>query len=156
MNLQWSYQIAVTVFAPVAVGAVFTFLSVWLSGRNANKTAQRQSDLAAKIKLADFRQTWINQLRDCLSEFESMAMISDRRLEELEKLHRLAQKIRLLMNRNDSRYERLSEVIDQLIKDLDPDGRADIVRESTALLQDILKAEWEVLKRDLSYTAPVG
>jgi hypothetical protein len=31
-----------------------------------------------------------------------------------------------------------------------------IVRESTALLQDILKAEWEVLKRDLSYTAPVG
>jgi hypothetical protein len=154
--LQWSFQIAVFLFAPLAVGAVFSFLSAWLSGRNANKAAQRQNDLTAKMKLADFRQAWINQLRDTLSEFQSRAMISDRQLVELQELHRLAQKIRLLMNKDDANYGRLSNMIDLLISDTDPEGRAETVREATPLLQNILKAEWEVLKRDLSYKAPVG
>jgi hypothetical protein len=59
-----------------------------------------------------------------------------------------------LMNKNDPNYGRLSNMIDLLIADIDPEGRADTVSKSTPLLQDILKAEWEVLKRELSYTAP--
>jgi hypothetical protein len=143
------------IFAPLAMGAVFTFLSVWLSGRNATKNTERQNNLAAKMKLADFRQAWINQLRDCLADLQARGLMSDYKDEELLELYRIAAKVRLLMNKGDENYGALSNLIDLLIGNADQNGRIKCVRDLTPLSQKILKAEWEVLKRDLSYKAPV-
>jgi hypothetical protein len=43
-----------------------------------------------------------------------------------------------------------------LVGNADPGNKLQIAQEMTPLCQDILKAEWEVLKRDLSYTVPLG
>ena len=78
-----STQVSVAVFAPLAVGAVFTFLSIWISGRNTRNNTHIQNDLASKMKLADFRQQWINQLRDSFAEFQGRALTSTNTPEEL-------------------------------------------------------------------------
>jgi hypothetical protein len=151
--MTFSTQIAVTIFVPLAVGAFFAFLTAWVAGRNASKNAERQNDLAAKMKLADFRQGWINQLRDSLAEFESLAVSWDYDPPEKNtQLHRLAVKIRLSMNPKDNNYEKLSTMLDALMKDADPQASAATAEELTRISQDVLKKEWEVLKRDLRYT----
>jgi hypothetical protein len=152
--LSVSSQVTITIFVPLAVGAFFTFLSVWLSGRNARSNAERQNDLAAKMKLADFRQAWINQLRDCLADLQARGLMSSHKDDEMLELFRIAAKVCLLMNKGDTHYTTLSNLMDLLIRNADQDSRIKYVRELTPLSQDILKTEWEVLKRDLSYHPP--
>jgi hypothetical protein len=154
--LTFTNQVAITVFVPLAVAAFFSFLSIVISGGNATKNAQRQNDLTAKMKLADFRQAWINELRDCFSELQSLGITPSPDPTEIREVHRLATKIRLHMNRNDPNYRNLDKLIDRLITNADRDDKLQIVQEMTQLCQDILKAEWKVLKRDLNYDAPVG
>ena len=149
-------QVTITIFVPLAVGAFFTFLSVSLSSRNASKNAQRQNDLAAKLKLAEFRQAWINELRDSLSRFQSQGLTNTYKPDELSELYRLAAKIRLLMNKSDPHYSNLSNSIDLLLGNSNQDGRDRVVSDLTPVIQTILKTEWEVLKRDLSYEAPIA
>jgi hypothetical protein len=156
MPLTVSSQVTITIFVPLAVGAVFTFLSIWLSGRNANKNAQRQSDLASKLKLAEFRQNWINDLRNTLSELQAKGLVNTYTPDELKDLYRLAAKVRLLMNNEDPEYKGLSDSIDLLLLNANEDGRIKLVRDLTPVMQKILKTEWEVLKKDLSYEAPVA
>jgi hypothetical protein len=156
MPLTVSSQVTITIFVPLAVGAVFTFLSVWLSGRNANKNAQRQNDLAAKLKLAEFRQKWISDLREALSEFQAKGLTNTYHPDELRELYRLAAKIRLLMNNNDPEYQDLSNSIDLLLLNANDGGRVKLVRDLTPVMQKILKTEWEVLKQDLSYETAIA
>jgi|HubBroStandDraft_6_1064221.scaffolds.fasta_scaffold23382_5 hypothetical protein len=155
-RLTFTDQIAIAIFYPLAVGAFFSFLSSWLSGRNATKNAQRQNDLAARMKLADFRQAWINELRNCLSESQSRGITSNLDRREMQELRRIATKIRLLMNKQDTNYAKLDILIAALVGDADQGNKLQIGQEMTPLCQDILKAEWEVLKRDLSYMVPLG
>src|SRR5258708_885555 len=115
----FSNQVAIAIFYPLAVGIIFSFLSVWLSGRTADRNAQRQNDLAAKMKLADFRQAWINDLRDCLSQLQSRGLASKHNPKELQELCRLALKIRFLMNKKDADYGRLDNLIGLLIESTD-------------------------------------
>ena len=140
---------------PLAVGTVFTFLSIWLSGRNANKNARRQNDLAAKLKLAEFRQKWINDLREAMSEFQAGGLVNKYETGELKELYRLAARIRLMMNNKDPEYGSLSNSIDVLLLNANEEGRIKLVRDLIPVMQKILKTEWEVLKRDLSYEAPI-
>ncbi len=155
MTLTFTNQIAIAIFYPLLAAAAFTFLSAWLSGRNAARNARAQNELAARMKLADFRQAWIDQLRDCISELQGHALSrSWDQPPELQELRRLAAKIRLLMSKTDSKYPDLTSRLEFLLTNANVESRFIYVSEMTPLSQDILKAEWEVLKRDLSYKAP--
>lgn len=145
MRLTFTSQAAITLFYPLLAGVILTLLTVWLSGRNATKNARSQNDLAGKLKLADFRQAWINELRNCASELQSRSLEPAPR--DAKELERLAHKIRLLMNPKDSNYPELSKLIDELLGD---PGYGE-VNQMTTLTQTILKTEWEVLKSDLRY-----
>jgi hypothetical protein len=153
MQLTFSNQVAIAVFFPLAMGTVFTFLTVWVSGRNAGANARRQNELAARMKLADFRQAWINELRNCFSDFQSRGII--REPMEVREMQRIAFKIRLLMNKKDVNYGSLDSLIRRLLDNADQQASMKIVEEMTPVCQGILKEEWEVLKRDLSYNAPL-
>lgn len=157
-----STQVSIAFFAPLAVGAVFTFLSIWISGINSKRNAQRQDelawkmkvadqDLAVKMKLADFRQAWINQLRDCLADLQAFGLVSKYGDDEMLQIYRLSLKVRFLMNKEDPKYPALSNLIDLLTGNADVNGRIKIVRELVPLTQEILRTEWKVLKRDLKY-----
>ncbi len=165
--MQITDQISVALFYPLLGAALFYFLSILVSSRNATQNAQRQNetallnaqqqnDLAAKIKLAEFRQAWINELRNCFADFRSRAITTDletREPQELQELQRLANKIRLLMNREDKNYAGLDALLAQLLRETDQNVRMQRAEQMTPLCQDILKAEWEVLKHDLRYDA---
>ncbi|MGC2106427.1 MAG: hypothetical protein WA647_15130 [Candidatus Acidiferrum sp.] len=153
MQLTFSNQIAIAVFFPLAMATVFTFLTVWLSGRNAAVNARRQNELAARMKLADFRQAWINELRNCFSDFQSRGTM--REPMEVREMQRIAFKIRLLMNKKDANYGSLDSLIRGLLGNTDQQAAMKIVEEMIPLCQAILKEEWEVLKRDLSYSGPL-
>jgi hypothetical protein len=147
MQLTFSNQIAIAVF-PTRDGNRLYLLTVRLSGRNAAANVRRQNELAARMRLADFRQAWINELRNCFSDFQSRGII--REPMEVRDLQRIAVKIRLLMNKKDANYSGLDLLIRRLLDNSDQQASTKAVEEMIPLCQAILKEEWEVLKRDLS------
>ncbi|MGB2645124.1 MAG: hypothetical protein WA530_17255 [Candidatus Acidiferrum sp.] len=70
-------------------------------------------------------------------------------------MQRIAFKIRLLMNKKDANYGSLDSLIRGLLGNTDQQAAMKIVEEMIPLCQAILKEEWEVLKRDLSYSGPL-
>src|SRR5437762_7104392 len=75
---------------------------------------------------------------------------------ETLELTRLAQKVRMLINKDDINYQELSNSMNLLTKSEDAKARQAYVQAMTPLSQKILKAEWEVLKRDLNYKPSTG
>ena len=59
------------------------------------------------------------------------------------------------MNNEDPEYASLSNSIDVLLLNANEEGRIKLVRDLIPVMQKIPKTEWEVLKRDLSYEAPI-
>jgi lipid A disaccharide synthetase len=146
-----SNQASVLIFAPLVFAAIFTLLNAWLLARNATKNAEVQNDLATKRKLADFRQAWLNELRDCLSELQSIALVPGSEQSDLRQQYRIFIKVRLLMNKKDQNYDQLNA----LMHNANIESRAKIVQDLISVSQDILKTEWDILKRDLKYSTPL-
>ncbi len=90
-----------------------------------------------------------------MSDFQACGLVNAYGTEKLKELYRLAAKIRLMMNNKDAEYEALSGSIDLLLLNANEEGRIKLVRDLVPVMQKILKTEWEVLKRDLSYEVPV-
>src|SRR5437764_9428913 len=112
-----STQIAVVLFLPLLAAAILTFLTAWITARSATKNAKAQIDIAAALKLADFRQAWINELRDCISllQTKSLDVTTLDKHRDASEIERLAYKIHLLMNPNDPNYSEISGYIDSLV-----------------------------------------
>lgn len=159
-QLTLSTQLGIFIFLPLFAAASLTFLTAaisnWTATKNAraqNEVAERnakaQIEIAAALKLADFRQAWINELRDCISTLQtkSLDVPTLDKPRDASEIERLAYKIRLLMNPNDENYQALSGYIDSLVEE----GDYPTVNNLTSLAQIILKTEWGVLKRDLKY-----
>jgi hypothetical protein len=75
------------------------FLTAWFakqSGALALKGVERQLALSVALKVAEFRQQWINTLRDSMAELQALAVTEGF---ETPEFHRLGLKIDLLMNR---------------------------------------------------------
>ena len=144
-------QLSIFILVPMAVAALFTYLSTRVASKTASDNADRQIDLTSRVKLADFRQGWINDLRDSFAELQSCALTNTFSDVEMTTLYRLSAKIHLLMNREDPRYVQVSGAVMAITSNANPAGRARVVQELTALAQDVLKTEWEVLKVDLRY-----
>jgi len=106
-----------------------------------------QLQWSAQVKIAEFRQQWINDLRDAMSSYQSIA-IGPEALENPD-LYRFGTKIELLMNRNDRKYEDLSRAMYAFLKAGDRPGRFECNKPFVTISQDILKDEWEVLKQEL-------
>ena len=151
IHITTTAQLSIFILVPLAVGALFTFLSTIVASRTASANADRQIDLTSRVKLADYRQNWINDLRDSFAELQSCALTNKFTDVEMPKLYLLSAKIHLLMNREDLRYAKVSGAIMAITNNANPEGRARAVQELTALAQDVLKTEWEVLKVDLRY-----
>jgi hypothetical protein len=163
-QLTFSAQIGIFIFVPLLAATMLAFLTAVISNRTATKNARAQNDVAernakaqietaAALKLSDFRQAWINDLRDCISKLQTKSLVhKDEPSRENSEIERLAYKIRLLMNPTDPNYAALASHIASLVED----GDYDTVNSVTSLAHTILKTEWEVLKRDLKYEQVAG
>lgn len=136
----------------VIASAVIARRSNDATARLAAQGVDNQIRLNSTVKIAEFRQHWINDLRAAMAKLYSIALMRDEN--DTSELYEQSAKIQLLMNRNDKRYEELVGRMEQII--LAP-SRNQRVEQSEAFIrvsQDILKNEWEVLKRDLAHIPP--
>ena len=143
-----------------ALSAGAVAFSGWRTSRAATKGSgvalegvQRQIEFQRGVKIAEFRQAWINDLRESMSKFQSMGVTPnlDHALEP--EFYRLGTKIELLMNRKDTRYAALQQLLYQFLQAKSTEEKYACNGPYIELCQDILKTEWDVLKRDLASAA---
>jgi hypothetical protein len=98
------------------------------------------------MKLSDFRQAWINGLRDCLAELQSIGMTPDQEAKRNQRFYELGTKIELMMNNKDEDYEPLQKIMYRLLSATNQEEKYGCNAEFVEVCQRILKREWKVLK----------
>ncbi|MFN3475850.1 MAG: hypothetical protein ACK4ZW_17565 [Blastomonas sp.] len=143
-------DLAAVISASAAAGAtIFVLIAAWINARTARANARLQARISQRIKRAEFRQGWINSLREAFIEFQKTTFA--RRADSAEELVEQAARIMLLMNRSDPQFEELRKCMGQQLDGMTAKGRAsrstndDFIKIS----QSILKREWEVTKNEL-------
>ncbi|MCB1694178.1 MAG: hypothetical protein KDI19_15510, partial [Pseudomonadales bacterium] len=125
--------------------------AAWYSTRRALKVEQKKINFEGTLKVAEFRQTWINDLRDAMAEFQSYGVVPDQNPSQERKFYELGTKIELLMNPSDPDYGALSATLYNFL--ITADGNTIEKYSNNSLFVDlcqrILKREWERLKTDI-------
>jgi|SRR5580698_4084887 hypothetical protein len=137
-------------------------LAVGYLGKRASQNAaakalhgiERQIAFDHAAKIAEFRQAWINDLREAMATFQSIGIPKDDPAEQ--ELRRIRTKIELLMNRRDDKYPELHRLMHDMGNAIANDDSSWFNAPFVELCEDILKTEWEVLKRDLANGASPG
>ncbi|MCA0948491.1 hypothetical protein LCM08_26475 [Salipiger pacificus] len=134
-----------------AISAIVAWASAWYSTRRALRTEQSKLGFQSTLKISEFRQNWINELRDSMSDFQSHGILPGNDPTTDREFYRLGTKIELLMNPNDPDYKELSDLMYRFL--MASDGEAIDKYGNNAefidVCQRILKREWERLKSDL-------
>lgn len=110
-----------------------------------------ERELSRKMKLAEFRQDWINHLRDDLAEIASLtvnpAALEGQRIHELNKR---TGRVRLRLNLTEPLSKKLLLAMNAASEQSKQDDEGEL---QTALVnagQELLKFEWDRLKSDLA------
>jgi len=151
---------ALTAISPAVLPLIGVFIGAWLtsratlrSSRNALTGIRLQMTLQAEIKLSDFRQAWINILRDCLAELQSIGMTPGKEAQKEQRFYELGTKVELLINNKDEDYEPLQKIMYRLLFSETIEDKYRCNAEFVEVGQRILKREWEVLKVSLRAAA---
>ena len=149
---EWDWS-ALAAFGAACIAAVVGVYGIWRS----NKTAASTLQATYELKILEFRQNWIDNLRVEMIGFQSIisANIFEKNIpvETISKLNAHGKAIQLLMNVNDLDYDKLLELMTKMLKESskmppDIDAMSTCSSEFTTLCQAILKREWERLKSD--------
>lgn len=138
----WSFALPLIASLLALIGVAVTVIVQW---RNFN----RQLKSAHALKVAEMRQSWINDLRAAMATFQSYGVTPDLDQDREREFYESGTKIELMMNRNDENYERLESAMYAFLRAKDIREKYEKNPEYLAVCQDILKTEWEVLKRDI-------
>lgn len=110
----------------------------------------RQIEYQTAAKLAEFRQAWINELRDCMSEVQSYGVTPELDHDRERAFYKFGTKVELLMNRSDPRFHELQDRMYEFLAAKTRDEKYRCNAPFIQLCQGILKVEWETLKRELN------
>ena len=152
---QFWYLIGVAIISGSAA-----FFGNWLSSRTALKAStnallgvDRQMRLQGGAKVAEFRQAWINELREAMANYQSYAVTPNLNQHETREYYKFGTQIELLMNRKDLNYARLEETMYDFLRARTTEEKYRCNDPYVRVCQDILKTEWEVLKAQLAEAA---
>jgi hypothetical protein len=115
-----------------------------------SKNFTRQVRSANALKIAEMRQQRINNLRDAMSAFQSYGVTPDLDHQSEREFYAHGTKIELMMNPQDPNFPELQSCMYRLF------GATTVGEKYAAnpayvdVCQRILKAVWEVLKRELA------
>ncbi len=140
------------------VGALFGGLVAWRNGWLTTRTTQQ-------IKHADYRQAWIDKLREEMARFRRLAAENDGTVICDAVVKESMSTIVLRMDKDDPDYGELTRLMgvvadrsfasrnkeDEKAKEA-RDAANDAIADFLLVSQRILKREWEVTKRDLHAT----
>lgn len=142
--------LVISVLIPL-LSAIFAAISSWYATRKALKTEHHKMRFDGVLKIAEFRQEWINTLRDEMAEFQSYGILPGSDPGKERDFYRLGTKIELLMNPHDPDYLELQEHMYNFLSVADGDTIIKYRQNAgfVALCQKILKREWDRLKSDI-------
>lgn len=139
------------------IAAAVAFVSAIIAGVVALRNGYLTVRSNAALKHADFRQLWINRLRDEMGTLQSLAVnYKPGDADGETKFIKSLTTILMLMNRDDPDYQLLIDHMNAILvskESTDASHFFDAYVGLTDICQDILKREWEVTKREMHATA---
>jgi hypothetical protein len=120
-----------------------------ISTEKALKTAQLETRLAANLRLAEFRQAWINSLRDDMAKFQSFGVTPELEQVNEQEFYRLGTRIELFMNPNDEDFPVLQDALYAFLHAETLGEKYGANPQFVSICQRILKREWDVLKAEV-------
>lgn len=145
---QTTAGIAIVVALLSLGGALIAALVAW-------RNAHIQSVTTEQMKLADFRQAWIDKLRAEFARYARLAIQNDGTAERRGELHESMFMILFLMDWRDPDYEELKLEMETIADGKRvTDDRTEAFAYFSLIGQDILKREWGVTQSDLRDRPP--
>ena len=163
---EWNWPILVASAAVIVslISAVIALFSAW----RANKIAEKNLATSAEMQLIQFREKWIQTLREKMVEYISIYSTGQTGDNALKSLDAAANSILLMMNPEDDLYKELkNQLAVGIIKTVTKRKQTDNANLSEkvklqvedkehfnanvllSICQKILKKEWDRLKSDL-------
>ena len=139
--------------AGVVIGG---FITSWpaLRGHRINKeNAELQARLTANVKLAEFRQAWINNLRNDMADFQARSISYRPGVDNFEEIHKIGSRIELHINPKDKLLPALRDSMAACISSNTPQQKIDANGQFVSICAKILNAEWKVLKKEVKSVA---
>lgn len=146
-----SHQLLVISVAVPIFSALVATAASWYATRKTLKANKHRMNFEGVMKIAEFRQAWINNLRDEMAEFQSYGVHPESNPAQERIFYKLGTKIELLMNPNDPDYPELQQQMYAFLSVSDGDtvDKYSQNPKFIELCQRILKREWDRLKRDI-------
>lgn len=138
----WTWAVPLIVGVIALAGVIATAAVAYLNTR-------RQLRSAHTLKIAEMRQSWINELRDTMASFHSYGTSPDIDHHNKREFYETGTKIELMMNPLDEDFDALRHSIEKYIEASTQEERFDANDEYVAICQRILKREWTVLRDDV-------
>jgi hypothetical protein len=142
----------VSLGVPILTMLITWFVSVQ-TNRSGRRLAERERALSVQLKLAEFRQEWINGLREDLAAYAAATFPNDSGMapkENIAQIVALGARIMMRMNPQDPDYSDFQLALSHALPSNEEQKKA--AKEGTTVVaigQRILKREWERLKEDL-------
>lgn len=168
LNAPTATVVAAIIAATIALAAaIISLLGVIISAGIAKRNGIITARTAQQVKHADFRQNWINKLRDEMATFQAKAFVNVSEAGKSAEVGEAMLKILMLIDRKDPHYEELKQLLYDVMnyaKDRDlrianpqggdlptlPENPLTVAHAKfVQVCQDILKDEWEVTKKGL-------
>ena len=113
------------------------------------RNAKLQTKLTANLKLAEMRQAWINSLRDDMAAFQAIGVTPAVDHAKEREFYRLGTRIELFMNPDDDKYPALRAALYAFLHEETTEEKYAANPGYVEICQNILKAEWDVLKKEV-------
>ena len=138
-----------SIIVPVISGVAGVIAAV-ITSICMTKSAQKRRSFDSILKISEFRQQWINDLRNAMAEFQSYGVMPNGDPTKRREFYRLGTKIELLMNPNDTDYGSLHALLEEFFDKASAteDEKFEVDERYVAICQRILKREWNRLKSD--------
>lgn len=120
-----------------------------MTAKIARANAELSASLEANVRLAEFRQKWIDALREDMAKFQSLATQPHTDPKLQREFYELGTRIELRMNPKDPNYNELQDAMYAYFSADNDDDKLFANTPYIEVCQSILKQEWDVLKEDL-------
>jgi len=121
----------------------------WGGHKISQSNAELNARLTANVKLAEFRQAWIDSLRSDMADFISLALIIDPSFKMQPDVSKIATRIELHLKPDDPELPALRNSMLKFGAALTRDDKQKANDEYVPICQKIIKREWEELKNDV-------
>lgn len=139
----------------ISLGTLFlvSLLAVWgthLTNSSAERREKSNRRVQAELQVSQFRQAWINEMRDDLSEFTYLVFNKKEKSSVNAKATHLLFKIQIRLNTKEPLAKSLDDIVmDILVHKGSEDERAELILKLVEASRAYSQNEWKRLKEDI-------